>query len=127
MLLTKGIVLGHHISPEGIKVDPTKVEIILKLSNPKSQKDVRSFLGYVGYYRRFIENFSKIALPLFKLLVKDVEFHWKSNCQIAFQILKEKLSTTLVLREQNWKLPFHISTDASNTTVGGVLGQKEES
>ena len=74
MLLTEGIVLGHHISPEGIKVDPTKVEIILKLPSTKNQKDVRSFLGYVGYYRRFIENFSRIALPLFKLLVKDVEF-----------------------------------------------------
>ena len=65
MLLTEGIVLGHHISPEGIKVDPTKVKIIPKLPNPKIQKDVRSFLGYVGYYHRFIEKFSKIALPLF--------------------------------------------------------------
>jgi hypothetical protein len=97
MLLTKGIILGHHISPEGIKVDPAKVEIILKLPSPKSKKDVRSFLGYVGYYRRLIENFSKIALPLFKLLVKDVEFHWISDCQNSFQILKEKLSMTLVL------------------------------
>ena len=76
---------------------------------------------------RFIENFRKIALPLFKLLVKDVEFHWNSNYQIAFQILKEKLSTTPVLRGPDWKLPFHISIDASETTVGGVLGQKEES
>jgi hypothetical protein len=58
--------------------------------------------------------------------VKDVEFFWNSNCQIAFQIIKEKLSTTPVLRGLDWKLPFHISTDASNTTVGGVLGQKEE-
>ena len=74
MLLTEGIVLGHHISPEGIKVDPAKVEIILKLPSPKNQKDVRRFLGYAGYYQRFIENFSRIALPLFKLLVKDVEF-----------------------------------------------------
>ena len=125
MLLTEGIVLGNHISPEGIKVDPSKVEIILKLPNPKSQKDVRIFLGYVGYYHRFIGNFSKIALPLFKLLVKDVEFHWNSNYQIAFQILKEKLSITPILRGPDWKLPFHISTDASDTVVGGVLGQKE--
>ena len=74
MLLTKGIVLGHHISHEGIKVDLAKVEIILKLLSPKNQKYVRSFLRYVGYYQRFIEHFSRIALPLFKLLVKDVEF-----------------------------------------------------
>ena len=72
-------------------MDPTKVEIILKLPNPKSQKDVRSILGYVGYYHRFIENFSKIVLPLFKILLKYVEFHWNSNYQIAFQILKEKI------------------------------------
>ena len=98
MLLTEGIVLGHHISSDGIKVNPAKVEIIFKLPNPKSQKDVRSFLGYASYYRRFIENFSKIALPLFKLLVKDVEFYWNPNYQITFQILKEKISTTPVLR-----------------------------
>ena len=91
MLLTKRIVLGNHISLEGIKVDPSKVEVILKLPNPKIQKDVRIFLGYATYYHQFIENFSKIALPLFKLLVKDVEFHWNSNYQIAFQILKEKI------------------------------------
>ena len=74
MLLTEGIVLGRHISPKGIKVDLAKVEIILKLQSLKNKKDVRSFLGYAGYYHRFIENFSKIVLPLFKLLVKDVEF-----------------------------------------------------
>jgi hypothetical protein len=59
---------------------------------PTTQKEVRSFLGYAGYYRRFIENFSKIALPLFKLLGKDIEFQWTTNCQNAFQKLKDKLS-----------------------------------
>ena len=74
MLLTEGVVLGHHISLEGIKVDLTKVEIIVNLPSPKNEKDIRRFLGYVGYYQRFIENFHRIALPLFKLLVKDVKF-----------------------------------------------------
>lgn len=74
MMLTKGIVLGHHISYFGIKVDPTKIQVIVNLIPPKTQKYVRSFLGYAGYYIRFIENFSKIALPLFKLLEKDIEF-----------------------------------------------------
>ena len=55
MLLIEGIVLGHHISTEGIKVDPAKIEVIVKLPNPKKQKDVRSFLGYASYYQRFIE------------------------------------------------------------------------
>ena len=68
MLLTEGIVLGHHVSSQGIKVDPTKIEVIVCLPSPKNQKEVRRFLGHVGYYRLFIENFTKIATPMFKLL-----------------------------------------------------------
>jgi hypothetical protein len=71
MLLTEGIVLGHHLSAVGIKVDPTNIEVIVNLPSPKTQKDVRSFLGHAGYYRRFIENFTKVARPMFKLLTKD--------------------------------------------------------
>jgi hypothetical protein len=124
MMLTEGVVLGHHISSSGITVDPAKIEIIVNLPKPINQKDVRSFLGYAGYYRRFIENFSKIALPLFKLLAKDIHFHWNTNCQNAFQKLKDKLSTTPILRGPNWTLPLHISTDASDTAIGESLGQK---
>jgi hypothetical protein len=125
MLQTEGIVLGHCVSSAGIKVDPTKIEVISNLPVPKTQKDVRSFLGHVGYYRRFIENFTKIASPLFKLLTKDNEFFWNIPCQTAFETLKEKLYVAPVLRGPNWSLPFHISTDASDTTLGAVLGQKE--
>ena len=89
------------------------------------KKNVRSFLGHVGYYRRFIENFTKIATPMFKLLTKDVNFYWDSSCQIAFDTLKEKLFVAPVLRGPNWSLPFHISTDASDTSLGVVLGQKD--
>jgi len=70
MMLTEGIVLGHHISSSGIKVDPAKIQVIVNLMPPKTKKEVKSFLGYVGYYKRFNENFSKIVLPLFKLLSK---------------------------------------------------------
>ena len=73
MLLTEGIVLGHHVSSQGIKVDPAKIEVIVGLPSPKTQKEVRSFLGHAGYYRCFIENFTKIAAPMFKLLTKDSE------------------------------------------------------
>jgi len=125
MMFTEGIVLGHHISRDGIKVDNSKVEVISKLSIPSCQKDVRSFLGFIGYYRRFIENFTKIASPLFKLLTKYCEFNWNPNCQFAFETLKEKNSEAPILRGPNWKLPFHISTDASDTTLGVVLGQKD--
>ncbi len=67
MMLTEGIVLDHHISASGIKVDPAIIQVLVNLMPPTTQKEVRSFLGYAGYYRRFIENFSKIAQPLFKL------------------------------------------------------------
>jgi hypothetical protein len=71
MLLTEGIVLGHHLFAEGIKVDPAKIEVIINLPSPKTQKYVRSFLGHASYYCRFIEKFTKIASPMFKLLTKD--------------------------------------------------------
>ena len=88
---------------------------------------MRSFLGYAGYYRRFIEHFSKIALPLFKLLSKDINFHWDANCQVSFQTLKEKLLSATILQGPNWKFPFHISIDASDTAIGATLGQKKNS
>jgi len=124
-MFTEGIVLGHHISGDGIKVDKSKVEVISKLSIPNCQKDVRSFLGFTRYYRRFIENFTKIASPLFKFLTKDCEFNWNSDCQLAFETLQTKISEAPILRGPNWKLPFHISIDASNTALGAVLGQKD--
>ena len=74
MLLTKGIVLGHHVSSQGIQVDPTKIKVIVGLPYPKNQKEVIRFLGHAGYYRYFIENLTKIAAPMFKLLTKDPEF-----------------------------------------------------
>ena len=74
MLLTEGVVLGNHVSYEGIKFDPTKIEVIIKLPPPKTQKEVRIFLGHDGYYQRFIEIFTKIVTPMFGLLIKDVDF-----------------------------------------------------
>jgi hypothetical protein len=125
MILTEGIVLGHHISSSGMKVDPAKIHIITQIIIPSSQKEVRSFLGHTGYYRRFIPNFTSLATPLFKLLSKEAEFKWDDECQISFEILKQKLSTTPVLRGPNWSLPFHICTDASDIALREVLGQRE--
>ena len=124
MSLTEGIVLGHHVSSQGIKVDPAKIEVIVGLPSPKTQNEVISFLGHAGYYRRFIENFTKIAAPMFKLLTKDSKFQWTESCENAFEILKAKLSVAPILRDPDWSLPFHISTDASDTAIGGVLDQK---
>ena len=73
MLTKQGIVLGHHISSKGIEVDPTKVKIIVDLPSPPQKKDVRSFLGHVGYYHRFIKYFRKISPPMFLFLTKDAK------------------------------------------------------
>jgi hypothetical protein len=120
------VALGHHVLSEGIKVDPTNIEVIIKLPPPKTQKDVRRFLGHLGYYRRFIENFTKIDAPMLGLLIKDVDFIWTKQCQIAFETLKDKLFVASVLKGPNWALPFHISTNASDTTIGGVLVHIED-
>jgi hypothetical protein len=88
MMMTEGIVLGHFISSQGIQVDPSKIQVIKNLPTPKTQTKVRIFLGHAGYYRRFIKNFSKIASPLFVLLMKNAEFKWTNFCQEAFNTLK---------------------------------------
>ena len=93
-----GVVLGHLISGKGISVDPAKIEIILHLPAPKTQREVRGFLGHAGYYRRFIDKFSKVAATLFRLLAKDSEFSWSTTCKQYFETLKEKLVQAPVVR-----------------------------
>ena len=84
-MVTKGIVLGHIISADGIQVDKAKIDIISSLPVPKTIKDIRSFLGHAGFYRRFIQNFSSLSKPLCQLLAKDVPFEWTNKCQDAFE------------------------------------------
>jgi len=79
-MVRQGIVLGHEISRRGIEVDKAKIEVITKLPPPKSIKDIRSFLGHVGFYQRFIKDFSKIARLLTNLLAKDVLFDFIEVC-----------------------------------------------
>jgi hypothetical protein len=89
--------LGHIITDGEIKVDPGKISEILNWKQPTDVSKIRSFLGIAGYYRRFIEGFSKIVKPLTSLLEKGKEFKWDGACQKCFDELKEKLTTTLVL------------------------------
>jgi hypothetical protein len=89
--------LGHIISKGGISVDPAKVKEIMAWSIPTTVMEIRSFLGLAGYYRRFIEGFSKIAKPMTSLLEKGREFKWDENCQESFDQLKERLMSPLVL------------------------------
>ena len=125
-LMTEGTVIGHTISQQGLQVDPNKIAIIQRVPPPQKVRDVQSFLGLAGYYRRFIKDFSKLASPLFGLLGKDAEFIWTDNCHKALDALKGKMVTAPILRGPNWALPFHIHTDALNKAIGAALGQVEE-
>jgi len=87
-MVKQGIILGHEISNRGIEVSRSKVEVIAKLLEPKSLKDIRSFLGHAGFYRRFIKEFCKIARPLTNLLRKDVPFNFDKVCLYAWEVLK---------------------------------------
>ena len=125
-MVQEGIVLGHSISKRGIEVDKAKVEVIENLPPPKCVKDIRSFLGHAGFYRRFIKDFSKIAKPLCKLLAKDAVFEFDDACIDAFETLKRALVFAPVLQPPNWEQQFEIMCDASNYAVGAVLGQRKE-
>ncbi|RDX91711.1 Retrovirus-related Pol polyprotein, partial [Mucuna pruriens] len=123
-MVTEGIVLGHLVSNRGIEVDKSKIDIISSLPNPASVREVRSFLRHVGFYRRFIKNFSKLALPLSRLLQKDVDFNFDQPCIEAFQELKNILTSAPILQAPNWDLPFELMCDASNSALRAVLGQR---
>ncbi|GKF06146.1 reverse transcriptase domain-containing protein, partial [Tanacetum coccineum] len=117
-----GIVLGYKISKSRIEVDRAKVDVIAKLPHPTFVKAIQSFLGHAGFYRRFIQDFSKIARPMTHLLEKDTPFIFSKECIKAFNILKKKLTEAPILVAPNWDLPFEIMCDASDFAVGAVLG-----
>ena len=100
-MVNQGIVLGHVISKKGIEVDRAKFELISKLPSPTNVKTVRQFLGHAGFYRKFIQNFSNIAKPLYKLLEKDAKFEWNVECQQKFEKLKAYLTTAPIVRAPN--------------------------
>lgn len=99
--------LGHVLTPGGLAVDPVKIQIIQQWPSPRSVKDVRSFLGLSGYYRRFIRQYASFAGPLTDLLRKE-PFCWTDRCQEAFDALKKALNTAPVLSLPNFTLEFHL-------------------
>ncbi|CAA7041920.1 unnamed protein product [Microthlaspi erraticum] len=125
-MVRDGIVLGHRISERGIEVDKAKIEVMTNLQPPKTVKDIRSFLGHAGFYRRFIKDFSQIARPLTRLLCKDINFEFTEECHKAFTKIKEALVSAPVVQPPNWELPFEIMCDASDYAVGAVLGQRKD-
>ncbi|CAH1452087.1 unnamed protein product [Lactuca virosa] len=116
--------LGHVVSEEGIHVDPSKIKAIESWSAPKTPTEIRQFLGLAGYYRRFIQNFSRIAKPLTTLTQKGVAFDWEEKQEKAFQTLKRALCTAPILSLLEGKEDFVVYCDTSNQGLGCVLMQR---
>ncbi|GJW51996.1 putative nucleotidyltransferase, ribonuclease H [Tanacetum coccineum] len=121
--LSKVAFLGHIVSAEGITMDPAKVEAITKWPRPTSVTEVRSFLGLAGYYRRFVEGFSRLALPLTKLMRKGEKFVWNEEREKSFEELKQRLVSAPILTLPSGSGGFQIYSDASKKGLGCVLMQ----
>ena len=124
-LVREGIVLGHRISGRGIEVDRAKIEIIEKLPPLTSVKGVCSFLGHVGFYRRFIQDFSKVSKPLSSLLMQGIQFEFNEPSMNAFELLKKKLTSAPTIVSLDWNLPFELMCDASDFAIQAVLGKRK--
>ena len=118
--------LGHVVSEEGITTDPQKVAAVSEWPRPANLRQVRSFLGFCSYYRKFIEGFARIAKPLHTLTEKDQKFIWSTECEQAFQMLKDRLIRAPVLGYPQETGDFILDCDASGTGIGAVLSQVQD-
>lgn len=129
--------LGHVVSSQGVSTDPSKIEVVSQWRTPTSLSELRSFLGFASYYRRFVEGFAKLAAPLHKLVAelaggktkkrREVSFNgaWDEICQDSFEALKRKLTSAPVLAYADFTLPFILEVDASFSGLGAVLSQEQ--
>ena len=115
--------LGHVVSEKGVQPDPSKIQAILDMPAPRSAKELRSFLGLTGFYRKFVKDYAAIATPLTRLLCKDA-FQWLPESQEAFLMLKRAMMAALVLALPDFSLPFALEIDVSGTAMGAVLQQQ---
>jgi hypothetical protein len=130
--------LGHIISPEGIATDPEKIDVVKGWPRPETLKDLRSFLGFASYYRRFVPQFANIARPLYQLISicnkqkntqksnKQLQTSWNEECTNAFEVMKENLTSSPVLGYADYTADFILETDASFKGIGAVLMQKQD-
>ncbi|KAL4017181.1 hypothetical protein IC575_024857 [Cucumis melo] len=119
------VFFGHVVSTKGVSVDPQKVEAVVNWDRPTSATEVRSFLGLAGYYRRFIQYFSRLALPLTALTRKNAKFEWSDKCEQSFEEFKKRLVTTPILALLVTGKDYVIYCDASRLGLGCVLMQDE--
>ncbi|TYJ99659.1 Retrovirus-related Pol polyprotein from transposon 412 family [Cucumis melo var. makuwa] len=124
-MVREEIVLGPKISNTRLKVDLTKIDVVCKFLAPSDVKPLRSFLGQVKFYRRFIKKKFQIAKPLRKLLCADQLYNFDKKRNQAFQTLKDALALAPIFIMPNWSQPFELMCDASDVAVGAMFGQKK--
>lgn len=115
--------LGHIITEKGVLPDPRKLEAVRNFPVPQRKRNIKQFLGLIGYYRRFIPDFAKISKPLTQLLKKHLKFFWGPEQQKSFEILRDKLCSQPLLQYPDFKRPFIVTTDASDFAIGAILSQ----
>ena len=115
--------LGYKVTNRGLQIDEERIKSIREYPRPKNVKQIKRFMGFAGYYRQFIDNFSSIVHPLNQLTRKNIRFKWSQPCENAFRKLIDLLSNAPILSYPDFNLTFNISTDASNTGLGAVLFQ----
>lgn len=125
LLLSEVTYLGHRITKDGILIDPRNVEVVKNFPVPTTPKMVRSFLGFINYYRGFIKDCAQHALPLTELTRKTVKFRWTTECQKAMNYLANAIINPPVLKPPDFTREFMLRTDASNDAMGAVLSQGE--
>ncbi len=115
--------LGHRISAEGSQPDPKNIEAVMKMKPPTNVREVRRFLSMCGFYRKHVPSFAKVATPLTNLTRSNTVFAWAEECQKSFEPLKNSLVNAPILVKAQVDQPFILTTDASDTHVGGILSQ----
>lgn len=117
------VYLGHHISLDGIRPDPKKLQALEKMPAPKNVSQLRAFVGFCGFYQKFIPNYAIICVPLYDLMKMNARFVWEAKHEAAFEGIKKALCAAILLYHPNYSLPFVIRTDACDFGIGAVLLQ----
>ena len=121
----RGEVLGHIVSKRGIEMSEGKIKAILEATAPTNASEVSSFLGFINFYRRFMNKLAELASPLYALTKKDAEFSWDSKCQEGFEAIKRMVAEKPILRQPRWDIIFHVHVDASGVALGAILAQPD--
>jgi hypothetical protein len=116
--------LGYVVTPQGIEVDSSKIAAIQEWPTLTTVTQIRSFLGLAGFYRRFVRDFSSIAVPLHELTKRDVQFAWSDSQEVAFRTLKDKLTHAPLLQLPDFNIVFELECDASGIGLGAILLQE---